>query len=198
VTWLVGHRLIRTMAIMVGVMNMMFSANNAILVLFALERLGIGEIGFGLLLVPVAIGSVIGSLLGDRFRRWLGVGVTLIGSVVVMGSGSLAIGLTTSVPLVVAFSLIIGVANMTWNVITVSLRQSLIPDHLLGRINSVYRLLAWGTMPIGAALGGFLASVFGLASPFLVGGVVFLTLAALTWPVVNSRTVEEARAADVS
>jgi MFS family permease len=80
----------------------------------------------------------------------------------------------------------------------VSLRQSLIPDHLLGRINSVYRLLAWGTMPVGAALGGFLASVLGLASPFLIGGVVFLILAALTWPVVNSRAVEEARATSVS
>jgi MFS family permease len=198
VTWLVGHRFIRTMALMVGVMNMMLSANNAILVLFALERLGIGEVGFGLLLVPIALGSTIGSLLADRLRRSLGVGVTLIGSVVMMGSGLVGIGLTTSVTLVVALSLVIGAANMTWNVITVSLRQSIIPDHLLGRINSVYRLLAWGTMPIGAGLGGFLASVLGLASPFLIGGVVFLTLAALTWPVVNSRTVEEARAADVS
>jgi MFS family permease len=186
------------MAIMVGVMNMMLSANNAILVLFALERLGIGEVGFGLLLVPIALGSVFGSLVADRLRRSLGVGVTLIGSVVVMGSGLVGIGLTTSVTLVVALSLVMGAANMTWNVITVSLRQSLIPDHLLGRINSVYRLLAWGTMPIGAALGGLLASVLGLASPFLIGGVVFLVLAALTWPVVNSRAVEEARATRVS
>jgi MFS family permease len=198
VTWLIGHRLIRTMAIMVGVMNMMLSANNAILVLFALERLRIGDVGFGLLLVPIALGSVIGSLVADRLRRLLGVGVTLIGSVVVMGIGLVGIGLTTSVTLVVVFSLVTGAANMTWNVITVSLRQSLIPDHLLGRINSVYRLLAWGTMPIGAALGGFLASALGLASPFLIGGVVFLILAALTWPMVNSRAVEEARATSIA
>jgi hypothetical protein len=82
---------------------------------------------------------------------------------------------------------------MTWNVITVSLRQSLIPDHLLGRINSVHRLLAWGTMPVGAALGGFLGSTFGLTAPYLVGGVVVVALAIVGPPVINTRSIEHAR-----
>jgi MFS family permease len=193
ISWLLHHRLIRTLAIMVGVMNMMWTAAFSILVLFALERLGVGEVGFGLLIVPVALGSVIGSLLADRIVRPLGTAPTLVMSVAIMGLAQFGIGLTTSVAVFVAFTFTIGVANMTWNVITVSLRQALIPDHLLGRINSVYRLLAWGTMPVGAALGGFLGSTFGLAAPYLVGGVVAIALAILALPVINTRSIEHAR-----
>ncbi len=63
-----------------------------------------------------------------------------------------------------------------WNVITVSLRQRLTPDRLLGRLNSAYRLLAWGTMPIGAALGGALGQAFGLRAVFVVGTALCLAL----------------------
>ena len=82
-----------------------------------------------------------------------------------------------------------------WNVVTVSLRQAIVPDHMLGRINSVYRLLAWGTMPVGAALGGLLAKTIDLRAPFLIGGAVVLVLAFVTKPIVTTRNIEAARAA---
>ncbi len=63
---------------------------------------------------------------------------------------------------------------MLWNVITVSLRQRITPDRLLGRMNAAYRLVGWGTMPIGAALGGFLAEALGLRATFAVGGALAL------------------------
>ena len=69
-----------------------------------------------------------------------------------------------------------GSAAVVWNVITVSFRQGIIPDRLLGRANSVYRLLAWGTQPIGALLGGVLAELFGLQVVFAVGGGMILLL----------------------
>jgi len=193
--WLINHRLIRTMAIMVGVSNMTFSATFSTFVLFALERLGMGEIAFGFLMASIALGSVLGSLMAHRTAKLLGLTVALIGSVLLMGIGLLGVGLTTSIPIIVALFVAMGVANMTWNVITVSLRQSLIPDHLLGRVNSVYRLLAWGTMPIGAGLGGLLASTLGLASPFLIGGVVNVVMGVLALPIVNTTEVARARAA---
>lgn len=195
VTWLVKHRLIRTMAIMVGVSNMMFSATFSIFVLFALERLGVSEVGFGLLMASIALGSVLGSLIAHRIANLLGLTVALIGSVHVMGLGLFGVGLTRSIPIIVALFIGMGVANMTWNVITVSLRQSLIPDRLLGRVNSVYRLLAWGTMPIGAGIGGLLASTLGLESPFLIGGVVNVVMGVLALPIVNTAEIERARAA---
>ncbi len=65
-----------------------------------------------------------------------------------------------------------GIFSVVWNIITVSLRQQIIPDHLLGRVNSVYRFLGWGSMPLGALAGGWLANAFGLRAPWLIGGAV--------------------------
>ena len=78
--------------------------------------------------------------------------------------------------------------------VTVSLRQAIIPDELLGRVNSVYRFLGWGMMPIGAALGGIIASVFGLRATYWIGGAVLLAMALLTFRIVNDRAIAEARA----
>jgi MFS family permease len=82
-------------------------------------------------------------------------------------------------------------------VITVSLRQSIIPDALLGRVNSAYRFVGWGAIPVGSVVGGALAHAFGLRAPFIVGGVGVTLMAFLMAPVVNTRTIEAAqRAAD--
>ena len=107
-----------------------------------------------------------------------------------------------SYPLMVAFSnpyitgLAMGIRSFSillWNINVVSLRQSIVPDHLLGRVNSVYRVVGMGATPIGAALGGILARQFGLTTPYWLGGiVVFLTfLVALN--TINNHTVGKAR-----
>jgi MFS family permease len=80
-----------------------------------------------------------------------------------------------------------GIGFMGWNVVTVSLRQRIVPERLLGRLNASYRLVAWGTMPIGAALGGVLAEAFGLRSVFLVTGLGTLTLVALLPQLTNAK-----------
>ncbi|MGZ4797711.1 MAG: hypothetical protein ACXV8T_17610, partial [Acidimicrobiia bacterium] len=86
-----------------------------------------------------------------------------------------------------------GFAGLVWNVITVSMRQALVPDHLLGRVNSAYRLIGWGTMPLGALAGGLLADAFGLRAPFLVGGVAALLLAGWHAIAVTNRAIGRAR-----
>jgi MFS family permease len=83
---------------------------------------------------------------------------------------------------------------MWWNVIAVSLRQSVVPDQLLGRVNSVYRLLAWGTMPLGAAIGGGLARLFGLRAPYFFSAIVLGLLTLYMLPIISDRTIAEARA----
>ncbi len=83
---------------------------------------------------------------------------------------------------------------MVWNVITVSFRQAVVPAGIFGRVNSVYRLLGWGGMSVGALLGGLLARSFVLTTPFWVGAGVLLAMNVVTLPLVNNRTVAEARA----
>ncbi|MDQ3707823.1 MAG: MFS transporter [Actinomycetota bacterium] len=79
-----------------------------------------------------------------------------------------------------------------WNVVTASLRQTIVPNHLLGRVNASYRLLAWGTIPLGGALGGVVAEAFGLRAVFLGGGVLILCLLGFTLRAVTDATIDAA------
>jgi MFS family permease len=174
------HRLLRTFAVMVGVFNFASNAVWAILVLYAVgpaSAMGLSEPAFGVLLSTVAAGSLFGSLVAERVERRVGRARSLTLSIL---GNSLLIGtpaLTANPFLVGAAFFVGGITNAVWNVITVSLRQRITPDRLLGRLNSGYRLVAWGTRPLGAVAGGLLAQAFGLRAVFVI--MTPLTLALL-------------------
>jgi MFS family permease len=192
--WLWNHRLIRTLAIMLGVFNLTFAATDAILVLFAQDVLGLGSFGYGLLVTSGAVGGLVGSLMADRIIARLGSGRTLQASVLVSAVVLTVVALSESAFVVWAVFLLIGITVVVWNVITVSFRQAVIPQDIFGRVNSVYRLLGWGGISVGALLGGFLARSFGLTAPFWFAASVLAIMFVLTLPLVNNRTVAEARA----
>jgi MFS family permease len=112
-----------------------------------------------------------------------------------LGAASLVPALWAN-PIAVGISFaVLGAFGVGWNVVTVSLRQAIVPDELLGRVNGAYRLFGLGTMPIGALLGGALASAFGLRAPFFVAGIGCILTGFAVIPWVNNRTVAAARAA---
>ena len=194
VRWLWRHRLLRSLAIGLGVLNLAFTAAMATFVLYALDVLHVSKVGYGVLLTTGAIGGLVGTAVVTRLSKRLGPGTLLTCSVLLMAACTLAPGIWPRVGVVVASLVVTGATDVGWNVVTVSLRQSIVPDHLLGRVNSAYRLLGWGTMPIGAALGGLIATNFGLRAPFLIGGVVTLGLAVVLAPIVRTGAIEAARA----
>jgi MFS family permease len=205
VRWLWNHRLLRSMALILGVMNAMLSMALATYVLFVQEVLGLEATQFGLLMTAGALGGVLGSLLATRVSSALGRGtslfVTLIGSAVALA----VTGATSSAIVVWVMFVASSFLGVVWNVITVSLRQAIIPDGLLGRVNSVYRLLAWGVMPVGMALGGAIVSLtegwvgreLGLRMPFYCAAAVFLVLFFIALPRLNTERIEQARQAAV-
>ncbi|HEX3211401.1 MAG TPA: MFS transporter [Actinomycetota bacterium] len=174
------HPVLRPLAIMLGLQNLAFAAMFAVFVLFAVDPgpMGLSASGFGILSATLGVGSLLGTWLAVPAERRLGRFRTLVVSVALSGA-SLAVPAVTASPVLVGASFAVsGVAMVLWNVITVSLRQRITPDRLLGRMNAAYRLVGWGTMPIGAALGGFLAEILGLRATFAVGaGIVLATLA---------------------
>jgi len=185
--WLWHHRLIRTLALMLTVWNLVASAIAAVFVLFALHTLHLGKFEYGLLLTAAAVGGLAGSLVATRVIDRLGPGWTL--RVVVLAAAVAYLGMSLSHQVVVV-ALLFGVEGMMgviWNVVTVSARQTIIPTRLFGRVNSVYRFLSWGSIPIGAAIGGLLATVFGLRAPFVLASASLVVMLALGSRVVNQR-----------
>lgn len=183
--WLWSHRLIRSLAILLGILNLLSNIAFVTTVLFVQEVLELYEgWQFGLATTGFAAGAVAGSLLAEGVTTRLSPGTALLASIIGMGT---AIALMGVVPVAVVFWLcgvLAGVFVVIWNVITVSLRQRLIPDHLLGRVNSVYRFFGWGTISIGTVLGGLLVTVgesvvpreWALRGVFLVAGLGHLAL----------------------
>jgi MFS family permease len=203
VRWLWGHTLLRALALLLGGMLALNNVAFATEVLFAQELLGLDARGFGLLLTASAIGGVAGAQLAPLLTRWLGAGGVLRTAIGGWGVTMVVSGLTSS-PLVFGAAGVVSAAlAVAWNVVTVSLRQTVIPDRLLGRVNSVYRLIGWGSMPIGAAIGGALVALIsawagreaGLRGPFLIAGALNLVLMAVAWRTLTTARIDEARAA---
>jgi MFS family permease len=178
---------------MLGVWNLLTTASVAVFVLFATEDLHVSKTGYGLLFSAGAVGSLVGTLFATRIARRLGPGTALLSAVVISGFLGLGVAMTSNAYLVGVFGAVGSLLSVVWNVITVSLRQAIIPDALLGRVNSVYRFLGWGMMPLGAALGGALASAFGLRATYWLGGAVLLLMALLVFRVVNNGAIGDAR-----
>jgi MFS family permease len=180
---------------MLGVWNLLTTASAAVFVLFATEDLHVSKAGYGLLFSAGAVGSIVGSVLATRITRRIGPGRALLVAVVVSAAADIVVALTSNAYLVGGMGALGSSVGIVWNVITVSLRQAIIPDELLGRVNSVYRFVGWGMMPIGAAVGGALATAFGLRATYWVGGATLLAMALLTFRTVDNKAIAEARAA---
>ena len=191
------HPVLRPLAIMLGVENMAFAAVFSVFVLFAVEPgpMGLSRAGYGILLAAEGVGSLLGTWLAVPAERRLGRVRTLVVSVVLCAATLVVYVLTTS-PVLVGISFAVsGVGMVLWNVVTVSLRQRITPDRLLGRMNAAYRLVGWGMMPIGSLLGGLLAEWLGLRPTFLVAAVITLaTLVGFRW--VTEAAVARAEAAE--
>ena len=172
VRWLAGHRLLRTVALLLGVSNFSSQMGQATLVLLATQTLHVGTGGYGLLWTAAAIGSVLGGLVNPAITRRLGLLTSLTVAMAAFAALDAGIGLAPDFAVAAALMACNGFFVTMWNVVTVTMRQRIVPAELLGRVNSVYRMLGWGLMPLGALAGGFIAHAAGLRAAYIVGGVL--------------------------
>ncbi len=189
VRWLARHRLLRSMAMALGLMNLTMAAWNSILVLFATERLGLGPRGFGLLLSAYALGGTAASVVAQQVITRLGPGRTLRIGLLIEAGTAMVLALTGEPFVAGAVLALFGFHAIVWGTLTISLRQELIPSALLGRVNSAYDMIGKGTSALGVVVGGLLAANFGLVSPFwfAASGMTLLTL--VVWPVFRDSTI---------
>ena len=202
VRWLMGHPVLRPMAIILGLMNGASMITGATLVLFAQEVLEIGPFLFTVMFFGMAIGGLVGGNVASLVSARLGSGTCLALTLGGMAIIPLVIGLVPWWPLVTVLMGVVALLGMLWNVITVSLRQTIIPSHLLGRVNSVYRFFAWGMMPIGATVGGVLVWIlerqvsreWALRSTWFAEAIVYAGLFAFGRARLTTAKIETARA----
>jgi MFS family permease len=197
VRYLMRHRLLRTLGWLLGAQNLLTSAGAAVFVLYATSDdygLGLSDEGVGLLFTVMAVGGVAGSFVGAPLERRMGRSAVLTLCVVAGGVAWLIPGVSRNVVLVALGFILTGTASM-WNVVTVSLRQRVIPDELLGRVNSAYRLLGWGSLPIGAGLGGLVGELLGVRAVFVFSAALLLVLVVPLRRVVTDDAIAAAEAA---
>ncbi|QYK50372.1 MAG: MFS transporter [Anaerolineales bacterium] len=192
--WFLNNRVLRALALLVTLQNLVFTAGYSLLVLYAQDRLGLGATGYGLLLSVGAVGGLVGAVTADRIGTRLGTGSVIVLGITLTGLAFLVLGFTHNTP-VAAAMLAVNSFSVTMSVtLILALRQTLIPDDLLGRVTSVYRFIVIGTAPLGSLAGGLLARRYELGTPYWVGGVVILVSTLLTYRFISNKAVERAKA----
>jgi MFS family permease len=181
IRWLLAHPPMRTLALTIFTFNVTFGAAWSVLVLYAGERLGMNEVGFGLLTTAVAVGGVVGiGSYGWLERRYSLGNIMRVGLLVETGT-HLSLALTTSPGVALATLVVFGAHAFVWGTTSTVVRQRAVPDELLGRVGGVYRVAIVGGLVIGTPLGGVLAKTFGITAPFWFGFIGSALLVAILW-----------------
>jgi MFS family permease len=172
--YVLGNKLLRPIAACTATSNFFSQIGNAVVLIFAVRRLGMSPGSIGLSMTLGNIGFLLAAFLAPRVARRFGIGRTIVGSAIVFGFGWFPAALMTSGTAFVLLMLgmfISGFGGTIYNINQVSLRQSITADRMQGRMNATMRFMVWGTIPIGAFVGGILGSTIGLRPSLLVAAV---------------------------
>lgn len=156
--WLLAHRTVLQLAVLLGFVNAFHAGYATLHVLVAQEILGLGAVGFGLLMMAAAAGGVLGGIFGPQVVERYGPQRVFLAAICCFAIEPLIFSFSSSAYVIAVAMAATMAAAVTYNVVTVSYRQRRIPDAILGRVNALYRLLGWGAMPVGIMLAGFAVS----------------------------------------
>ncbi|MBO0833766.1 MAG: MFS transporter, partial [Actinobacteria bacterium] len=194
IRWLARQRLLRTMALLIGLLNLTLAATTAVLVLLVRERLHLGAVGYGTLFTCEAVGGLLGSAVGDWLIRKVTATWTIRIGLLVEAGFHLTLAVSRSAWIDGLMLLAFGVHAALWTIVSSSLRQRLAPPQMLGRVASTYLFVAAAGESVGSLLGGVVAARFGITAPYWVAFVVAALVSAVTWRVFNRATVAKAYA----
>ena len=180
----VGNPMLRAIAGCTATANLGGNIWQAVIILYLTRRIGLSAGAIGLIYSTASIGFLCAALLAGRIAQRFGLGPTIVGSQLVGALGAMLLPIAQSpaafaVPLLVAAQFIAGGCGTLYNINQVSLRQTITPDHLLGRMNATMRFIVWGTLPIGGLIGGALGGLIGLRPTIVVG--VIIQASAFLW-----------------
>jgi MFS family permease len=177
---------LRVTAAAVTVLNFAGQVGFAVYLVFVVRELGLSPAAIGLTVAIGGIGTIIGAATAQSIGERLGVGRALIAACGAFGVATILVAIAPPampIPFLILSGLIQGPGVMVINVNALSLRQAVTPDHLLGRVNATGRWIAWGTIPLGALVGGILGTTIGLRETIAIssmGGLIAAGLLAVS------------------
>jgi MFS family permease len=197
VRWLVRHPLLGRLLLLSGLTNLTLGGVLAILVLYTRESLGLSNAGYGLLSAAFALGGLAGAAVSPYLLSQFKSSVVLRLGVLGTGLVGIGVGLAPSGVVACLFCVVFGAVNVAWTLTVVSLRQSMVPDVLMGRVSMAYQMVAVGAGALGIPLAGMIAHAMGPRAPILAGAVLLFLGGCLvsTRPPGRHRTVAPARGA---
>ncbi len=177
--WVMAHAAIRTLTLTIVTFNVTFGAAWSVLVLYSLERLGMGEVGFGLLTSALALGGLAGTLTFGWLERHVSLGHIMRGGLIIETLTHLVLAVNTVPAVAMVVFFVFGAHAFIWGTISATVRQRAVPTQMQGRVASLYLIGVTGGMVFGSVLGGLIASRWGITAPFwfaFVGSALFLAL----------------------
>jgi MFS family permease len=181
IRWLVAHPPMRTLALTIFTFNVTYGAAWSTLVLYAGDRLGMNEVGFGLLTTAIAVGGIVGVVSYDRLERRFSLADIMRVGLLIETFTHLSLALTRSAAVALATLVVFGAHAFVWGTTSTVVRQRAVPDELLGRVGGVYRVAIMGGLVIGAPIGGLLARTFGITAPFWFAFAGSALLVVILW-----------------
>ena len=179
--WLRDHRPMRTLVLTIVAFNVTFGAAWSVLVLYVGDRLGMDQIGFGLITTAGAIGGVIGTVLYGSLERRFSLGNIMRVGLIIETFTHLTLALTRSPAVALITMVVFGAHAFVWGTTATSIRQRAVPDHLMGRVSGIYRVGVFGGIVVGTPIGGLLARQFGITAPFWFGFIGSAILVIVLW-----------------
>lgn len=173
--WLRGSSLLLSLVTIAGLVSLVSELAQAQLVLYALDDLGLDDAAFGVFAFIGGIGGLGGAAAASRLLNRFGNRPVLVSGIVAAGAAFMAMGFTTSPVVSAVLFGLFAAAVVTVNVLLATARHTLVPGDLLGRVLGVWRTVVWGTIPVGALLGGVVTKLLGTPSDTFVvsGGLLF-------------------------
>jgi predicted MFS family arabinose efflux permease len=177
--WVRHHAAVRTLVLTIFIFNITFGAAWSVLVLYATRRLGMGEVGYGLLTTVSAVGGLVATTLYGWITRRVSLGNLMRIGLIVETLTHLGLALTTRPWVALVIFFVFGAHAFVWGTTSVTVRQRAVPTALQGRVGSVNTVGVFGGLVIGSGLGGVLAEHWGVTAPFwfaFAGSAVFVVV----------------------
>lgn len=171
---------VRTLTLFTAAMNAVWAVATALLVVYAVEPgpLGLTAAQYGLLLMAMAVGGLLASVLVEPLRRWAGTTRLMIADAVGTVLFVLPVAVDAGIWAVAAGAVVAGAGSSIWRILAGTIRQNLSPPELLGRIYSASRMISWGVIPASAALAGVVAELWSLRTAFVAATVLAVVVLA--------------------